>query len=446
MASAADARGLSSTATANGRYLLPPDPEAASPSLHPSPNSKVAASFSIGQFNALAANLATPDHFPYATAKHLGWADRSRVLRNEICSMVPGDDGAAPPDVLCVEEVAQLPYFAAFMEPMGFKWISARRPSEHESSWSGLAKEDGTAIFYNTARFSLVHAQAIVFDDVHDRVGLAALLADTVSSDLLLVASTHLYWNAAKLETQLAELAEFEGLVVDVMRKLAAVVRGDDAQSLAGVALPDHNHVLAAADGINLGRTSLVGTGASAAAELPSAARERLSDVASAGALDDGVRALFQHVPVVVAGDFNNGPDSAVYARMVSDFLEPWLPLPLVSAYAQYPGVGGAGEPPFTTYNYKRSWTIDYIFHTPASTSQANGLELDGLLSLPNIEAVTRDDGPPGWRDALSSPATLAKYPRLSELAHTPRLLNGIPNSLFGSDHVPLVAVFHKPL
>ena len=50
---------------------------------------------------------------------------------------------------------------------------------------------------------------------------------------------------------------------------------------------------------------------------------------------------------------------------MLGPFLQGGAATPgaLRSAYAAY---GPDGEPPFTSYNYRRQWTIDYIFHSRA--------------------------------------------------------------------------------
>ena len=400
----------------------------------------------MGQFNVLAANLAKPGHFPYTLPSSLKWGKRSGVLRGQINTLVPGDK-PSPPDILCMEEVAELPYFAAFLEAQGYAYLSARRPSAHDSSWSGLAKEDGTVIFYNAARYSLVHGQAVVFDDVHDRVALAALLADGEENRLLLVASTHLYWNAAKVDTQMAELAEVEALIVDVYRKLASAVIGRDEEELDAVSLADHQHVLAASDSINLARSSLVGSGASSGAAFAPHIRQELGNLIPdhhSIPLDHAAKIMASAVPLVLAGDFNNGPDSEIYTHITSHFLSDWLPSPLVSAYASYPAALSGDpdaeekEPEYTTYNFKRAWTIDYIFYSQTS------LGLDALLSLPPTDDMIAEDGPPGWLEPLlDDPDALQKYPRVAQYGQDqPSLLNGIPNTVYGSDHLPITAVF----
>ncbi len=71
-------------------------------------------------------------------------------------------------------------------------------------------------------------------------------------------------------------------------------------------------------------------------------------------------------LPVFVAGDFNNGPASATAAFMRDAFLAPTPAAgsPGGGLASAFGGPAGTDEPCFTSYNYRRQWTIDYIFHS----------------------------------------------------------------------------------
>ena len=76
-----------------------------------------------------------------------------------------------------------------------------------------------------------------------------------------------------------------------------------------------------------------------------------------------------------MTGDFNNGPNSPVYAHITGDILsDTGAPL-FRSAYDIYrhlsEGIslkedrhGPDLEAPFTSVNFKRQWTMDYLFYT----------------------------------------------------------------------------------
>ncbi|RHZ01718.1 hypothetical protein DYB37_004809 [Aphanomyces astaci] len=135
-------------------------------------------------------------------------------------------------------------------------------------------------------------------------------------------------------------------------------------------------------------------------------------------------------VPVVVCGDFNNSPSSQLYKYMENSFLRPdWT---MKSAYADYriaDGTAdtGSNEPLHTTVNFRRCWAIDYIWY---SSEHVRPLS---LLEIPSEAELRSEDGPAGWQDK-----SLGNLPADTTTTNQ----NGIPNSVHGSDHVPLLATF----
>ena len=91
------------------------------------------------------------------------------------------------------------------------------------------------------------------------------------------------------------------------------------------------------------------------------------------------------------------------------------------------------GEPVFTSHNVLRSCTLDYIFYNSLS------LNLVSLLKLPSIDLVESEDGPSGWFESYSQSLSPLESQNLLKR-------NGIPNSLFPSDHLPILAVFEYKL
>lgn len=128
------------------------------------------------------------------------------------------------------------------------------------------------------------------------------------------------------------------------------------------------------------------------------------------------------HVPIVICGDYNSTPSSEVYeyatlgkvsaqkhrdlqlkARSESMQQLP-LPLnhviPLQSSYAQVLGQ----EPKMTNCTVNFSGTLDFTFYTK------NLLEAVAVLDIPSEETLFKEQG--------------------------------LPNSRFGSDHIPIVTLF----
>ncbi|ETW05713.1 hypothetical protein H310_03421 [Aphanomyces invadans] len=336
--------------------VMPIVPSIVKAAVHPS----AASSFSIAQLNILASNLAKPDRFPYVQPTVLEWTTRKEILVRQLTSLQA--------DVLCLEELSDYwTYFRPTFLELGYDSVYVKRPSGHVSEWSGQKKLDGCGLFFRQSKFSLKEVESVNFSDEHDRVALLVLLEEIATSELVLVGTTHLWWNSAKVDHQLKQLIELNREMNDMADAIHAKYR-----------LP-------------AGHT----------------------------------------VPVVVCGDFNNSPSSLLYRYMENSFLRPKCSMK--SAYANYCiGDGsassaeqvesGGNEPPHTTVNFRRCWTIDYIWFS------SEHLRPDSVLEIPSEEALRSEDGPEGWQASLPSNAATNQ--------------NGIPNSVHGSDHVPLLATF----
>jgi CCR4-NOT transcription complex subunit 6 len=394
------------------------------PVLRSSASSSKLNQVSIAQFNILAGKLASPDHFPYVEPAFLEWERRRETLLAEIQQLtVPGtSDSTSPidtmPDFLCMEELSNYwDFFSHKLRELGYESVYLKRPSIHASTWSGVDKEDGCGIFYKRSRYRLILDHSVNFKDIHDRCGLLVLLqlvqphetetasatspsSSSTSSSLgkyILVANTHLYWNPKKLSEQMAELKEMETAIMEIQ----ALVRDKYGQA---------------------------------------------------------------QLPTLFCGDFNNGPSSPIYSYLLESFLvssdtkndetnnetasssssteKTTIIPPMRSAYGVYKLAiekgevdeqcrgGPEFEPDHTTVTYKRSWTIDYIWYSHST------LRLTHLLEIPPKEALQMEDGSAGWIDRFNE--KLEPQEQLDKQKN----YNGIPNSVFGSDHLPIMAVF----
>ncbi|OQS06614.1 hypothetical protein THRCLA_01343 [Thraustotheca clavata] len=134
-------------------------------------------------------------------------------------------------------------------------------------------------------------------------------------------------------------------------------------------------------------------------------------------------------LPFILCGDFNNSPSSPLYSYMLDFFLQPLAAMK--SAYANYRALEATpdaptediNEPLHTTVNYRRCWAIDYIWYT------VDSLKPQAILEIPSEDELRAEDGPEGWHEVAQLDPTVKNY-------------NGIPNSKYGSDHVPIMASF----
>ncbi|OQR92087.1 hypothetical protein ACHHYP_04109 [Achlya hypogyna] len=330
-------------------------------SLLPLPFSTAGPSFSVGQLNILASNLASPAHFPYVDPGLLAWDVRKHLLLSQL--------RALDADVLCLEECSDYwTFFRPALLGLGYESTWVKRPSAHRSTWSGEKKMDGCGIFFRAARYELRECESINFHDEHDRVALLVLLqerAEDHKGELLLVGCTHLWWNARKVDHQMKQLRELD----------------HEVRALQATYQEKYRHLLR------------------------------------------------RPLPFILCGDFNNSPTSPLYAYMKDVFLQPTASMK--SAYANYCALPGTpdgssddcNEPPHTTVNFRRCWTIDYIWYSEAT------LRPQALLPIPTEAELREEDGPDGWHETAKVDPALRNY-------------NGIPNSKHGSDHVPILAQF----
>lgn len=150
-----------------------------------------------------------------------------------------------------------------------------------------------------------------------------------------------------------------------------------------------------------------------------------------------------EDIPSIICGDFNNTPKSKVYSFMTSEFGKPLLQFrSAFDTYAAttsmhtaspertpFPGAqvhGPEYEPPFTTITHKRAIPVDFIWYS------TNQLQVKALSQIPTEEELRAEEGPTGWKTKYFG--TEDKVPEGN--------FNGIPNSQWASDHLPILAKF----
>ena len=367
------------------------------------------------QYNILAGNLATPEHFPFAKPHLLDWSHRRQAILDRIRGIVPlltPTQGSSPepiapvpsnsptsapkstpalPTFLCFQELTDFyTWFEPQLRALGYHCLYVKRPSLHMSNWSGTEKQDGCLVAYQTSEIArVVDVEQVNYDDAHDRVALLALLEwrnppPAPSPPYILLATTHLYWDSRRLSVQVNELDHLLTSLQRMQRKWA-----------------------------------------------------------QAGP-----------IPTVVAGDFNNGPSSQLYSRVVDHhtFHPPRTTPPPPASTPHYlyrydsSYAAGGREPLATSVTNRRCWTIDYIFYSheatrltphPAAAAAADTqpptphplLRVRGTVPIPSEAELRSEAGPEGWNED-------AKLKRAGQIGQ------GIPNSKEPSDHVPLLTCF----
>ena len=326
--------------------------------------------FSVAQFNILCESLASPGHFPASKKENLLWDNRKYKIIENIKNLSLNGKHV---DILCAEELSS--YWEFFKdelekEPFYYNSCFVKRPSIRESNWSGKVKLDGCGIFYSSKKFRLIRHHSINFNDTHDRVGLILLLEF---------------------------IGEYKnnGYIIIASTHLYWNIKKINEQI---------NELKEVEEGIN---------------SLLTFSKTELG--------------IHSNIPVILAGDFNNIPNSPVYRYMLDNFLSNTHCMK--SSYSNYllnqnkeqeePEINGKYEPLTTSVTHKRSHTIDYIFYS------YNYLRVDSLQKLPTEDELRSEEGDEDWKLKLKD-----------FVFEKNKSYNGIPNSQWGSDHIPIAASF----
>ncbi|KDO22565.1 hypothetical protein SPRG_12545 [Saprolegnia parasitica CBS 223.65] len=161
---------------------------------------------SIMSYNVLAQCYVRSSFFPYCDSKALRWKNRSQLLKNQFAAL------PTRPDVICLQECDQYEAFwKDTMAAMGYAGMYAQKTS---------AKQDGVAIFWQPDRLELLHSEQVHLKHAavnatdadlarrllaRDNVGLLGQFRSTVDGALVVVATTHLFWDPKEADVKLAQ-------------------------------------------------------------------------------------------------------------------------------------------------------------------------------------------------------------------------------------------------
>lgn len=395
--------------------------------------------FTVLSYNLLADLYASPEQFNYCPSWALSWPYRRTNLLKELLSY--------DADILCLQEV-QSNHFTDFLAPelsaVGYTAIYKKKTTEMYTR--NAYAIDGCAIFFRRDRFTLVKKYEVEFNKA------ALSLAESLPPEQKKAALNRL------LKDNVALIAVVEALdppFADDKKK-----GGSTSGSMDGTT---NNNPSTASTGSAGGSIGEDGTTAAASNPSSSSSRRQLLCIAnthihSNPELNDvklwQVHTLLKglekiaasaDIPMLVAGDFNTMPGSAAHALLVNGAVPPLSPellndplsilkppaklshrLPLSSSYATAATAdvvpsgeashaalrqrrrldGGTGEPKFTNFTRDFKGTLDYIFYTKDSLVPVATLE------LPDESEVRTKSGV------------------------------GMPNDVWSSDHVALMAEF----
>ncbi|CAK6957098.1 protein angel homolog 1 [Scomber scombrus] len=431
---------------------------AAKPALIPFPSTKASMDFTVMSYNILAQDLleANQELYVHCPLEVLDWSYRCSLLLQEIEKWAP--------DVLCLQEVQENHYHEQLypvLTQMGYTCVYKRRTG---------TKTDGCATCYRSSCFSMVSVTPLEFFRPNmellnrHNVGIVMLLRPMVpqgsevkaKGPLLCVANTHLLFNPRRGDVKLAQLAI-------MLAEIHSVVKSCKAKG-------EHCNVILCGDFNSVPYMPLyqfITTGELYFQGLPAwmiSGQEDLSHKAIFHRLfaplwpgDLGVSDSCQYVTVE---DTNESQSRVPGMRQYShDFLlrlrycpHAFIPpdmqlipgvtdhtpviefvshrfrhtishrLDLESVYKHI--LPGSGNSEVTTLHSEMGATVDYIFYSPkrilpfnqkaGDDSKSNGLKLISCLSLLSEDVL--------WS------------------------MKGLPNHIFPSDHLSLLAKFQLDL
>ncbi|KAF0724991.1 hypothetical protein Ae201684P_009686 [Aphanomyces euteiches] len=342
--------------------------------------------FRVLTYNVLAEIYATRQMYPYCPMWALNWSFRKQLLQKEL--------QLYNADILCLQEV-QADHYKSYFQPMmaawGYDGIFQKKTRE---SMGFEGKVDGCAMFYRKTRFFLKEQYTVEFNEAAN---------DLVQS----------MWTNFEMAYPTASNHERETYQASINRIRQRLVRDNIAQVVVFDVLPLHNEARKANS--SLPCICVTNVHIFSNPEFPDVKLwqthtllEQLEHLAHS-----------RRLPVIICGDFNSEPSSAVYELLsqnhvrsdhsdlkhLSDVLHMTKlthPMSLDSAYASVFG----DEPEYTNYTGNWVGVCDYIWFSS-----------DTLLAVAGLQ--------------VHPPEVLKAYARTC-----------LPNCQFVSDHVPVCVDF----
>ena len=306
---------------------------------------------SVLSYNTLSAKSADPKRYSSVTADVLAWESRRKVILGEIEEQIS--------DVVCLQEV-DTQHYHDYWEPrlktLGYKG------SFQSKIQPGNGDADGCATFWRREKFILLEKRVInltelaihqpglrdIYGNVFtraskDNIAILTFLQDRLTGARTIVANTHLTANPTFTDVKIVQAAV-------LLKELYNVA--EDYATRSPLNYPYYDDAVC---------------DASLQAEIQLLARPLQY-------------ASYYDIPLVLAGDFNSLPNSAVYQLLSTGQLEPYhkdfagysygeltsmgfsAPYYLTSAYE-----GTNEDANFTIYTPNFKGTVDYVWYNPVA-------------------------------------------------------------------------------
>lgn len=351
----------------------------------PTPRLRQVGVFRVLTYNVLSEIYATRQMFPYCPVWALTWSFRRELLQREI--------QAYNADIICLQEV-QGDHYKSFFYPMMAEWGYEGWYLQKTRESMGLeGKVDGCAFFYKRNRFIMKEQYPLKFNDIANEYVAAAI-------------------NEFEMTYPTATMAHRESFHASMNRMRTRLLRDNVAQIVVLEVIPSNVEVSRKQTGPLLCVTNV---------HLFSNTKFPDVKLWQSVALVKQIErvALSRRLPIILCGDFNSEPISAVYEFMMQNHVSldhPELQQPTdlfsnmdpdhhIGFGSAYASVFGA-EPGYTNYTGHYTGVLDYVWYTPELLTPFAGLK-------------------------VHSPAVLEGYSKTA-----------LPNCQFPSDHVLLCLDF----
>ena len=335
--------------------------------------------FTALTYNILCERYATRSQYGYAPDRVLNWDFRKGLILDE----VKGHDA----DIICLQELDKHSYdefFRTELARQGYKGVHAQK-TRAETLGDQAKFADGCGTFWREKKYVCLESQHMSFGrkaverpgakasaDMlnrvwqRDNIAVVTLLENRTTGSRIIVVNAHIFWDPAYKDVKLIQVA----VLMEELNKIA-----------------EKYAKLPACTNKNMFRFSDAEDGAEPLPE-PGPSLEY---------------AAGSQIPMIICGDFNSEPGSAVYEllthggfkgkhtdldeRNYGSFSDAGMshPFTLKSAYA------AAGELSFTNYTPNFTGAIDYIWYS------SNALRVLGVLGEVDQEYLQRVPGFPNF-------------------------------------------------
>jgi CCR4-NOT transcription complex subunit 6 len=364
------------------------------------PSSATEERLKVFSYNTLCSKLATNTLYGYTPSGALNWDYRKEQILQEI--------QASEADFICLQEVDSdsfKEFFSMKLAYNGYKGVFWPKSRARTMSEKDAKVVDGCATFYKANKYILLDKQLIDFANIainrpdmknqhdifnrvmpRDNIAIVTFFESRTTGSRVVVVNAHLCWDPVYADVKVIQTA----ILMDHVTKLA------DKYARWPACKDKKTYTLSDNDGNDIPEEPV---------PEPAPSMEYTSST---------------QLPLLVCGDFNSTPDSAVYELLshgtlqgdhsemgtfqYGNFTRDGMqhPFSLRSAYASLNGT--PDELTFTNYTPGFIGLLDYIWYA------TNALEVTALLGPPDAEYLKRMPGFPHYHFPSDHLSILAEF------------------------------------